>query len=686
MGSDGKLLYHPLESGEFRLLEVFPGQASDPLSGSLVQVHLHQAASYNALSYCWGYHSLPAHKIIISGQPLVIKENLHSALLQLRSSTLARPLWVDEICIDQDNTQDKNAQVQMMGEIYRGAHQVYAWLGVETEWTAHGMRVLRYLQHGHRKHERPFKEMMSPDLIRGLDDIFQRPYFRRLWIVQEIALANEVVLICGSHSFTWQNRVETVLMLAEGIKLAASLPTETPLGARKLDVESLSELLEMQLTFGPEVEAQKDETLLPYLFCETEHRVATDPRDRIYALLGLMGCGDDERLRPDYNLSVEEVFCQFRKLLLPDDPNRSFHFHRHRMVNLRYELVLRRFFAHSGFTGDFFDTLTSDESLAADMPIVQNGKGNFRADCPQDIQLEVEEQMSRHEQAPIASRLPHSQYIFLADHTAQPAEHDRSEEDSCGAVAEDVANNAETEGAMQSFEGQCTYQSGTSPEPMYRSEPNHVRADGIIRALWQEIDSLHSRLTAMLMPDQQIERTLTGTHFSESVSYQDEKFAEDEAIYNGEGSEELQIPDGPESVSLHHFLEVARPVRFGNANLERHCASRSLSEPPPGRLTSQTWGIRQIPHEPSSDSGHRGTDGTGAWRQHVRKRSRPFDHDAGEADGDSGYGPPRGKRSHRQNVDSCHGDRAKLPCIFHIGDQHQWGSHTKRYDYITELL
>jgi hypothetical protein len=105
-----------------------------PLRATLVEVLLDEAPAFEALSYCWGEPS-PPDAILIrrdgdTGErdSLPITRNCGNALRRLRNATTPRMLWVDAICIDQTRTDDKNAQVPLMGEIYSAAERVLIWL------------------------------------------------------------------------------------------------------------------------------------------------------------------------------------------------------------------------------------------------------------------------------------------------------------------------------------------------------------------------------------------------------------------------------------------------------------------------------------------------------------------------------------------------------------------------------
>ncbi|KUJ15839.1 uncharacterized protein LY89DRAFT_539710, partial [Mollisia scopiformis] len=111
-----------------RLLLVHPGAFDHPLNCSLIVCSLDEKPSYNALSYTWGGLGEPKF-ITLEGIAWEITANLEQALLHLRPSNKELSLWVDAICINQNDDREKAYQVEMMGDVYRFATRVRAWIG-----------------------------------------------------------------------------------------------------------------------------------------------------------------------------------------------------------------------------------------------------------------------------------------------------------------------------------------------------------------------------------------------------------------------------------------------------------------------------------------------------------------------------------------------------------------------------
>ncbi|RYP16106.1 hypothetical protein DL765_005307 [Monosporascus sp. GIB2] len=124
--------YQPIDfaTDAIRLVRLFKGYFTDPIRCELWETWLHQVEGvpYEALSYTWG-GSWKSAEITLNERALRVTENLYSALQHLRFEDRDRILWVDAICIDQDNEKERGHQVGQMRSIYQNAEQVIIWLG-----------------------------------------------------------------------------------------------------------------------------------------------------------------------------------------------------------------------------------------------------------------------------------------------------------------------------------------------------------------------------------------------------------------------------------------------------------------------------------------------------------------------------------------------------------------------------
>jgi hypothetical protein len=135
--------YKPLEAfGQFRLLALLPSEDdSAGIESRIVHSSIQDAPSYEALSYAWG-KDVADRPILIDGKPFNIRNNLYDALRRLHLVDKARELWIDAICINQIDVEERNFQVAQMGNIYANAKEVAIWLGAEADESDGAMKFI----------------------------------------------------------------------------------------------------------------------------------------------------------------------------------------------------------------------------------------------------------------------------------------------------------------------------------------------------------------------------------------------------------------------------------------------------------------------------------------------------------------------------------------------------------------
>lgn len=124
-----------------RCLCLHPGSRVDPLTGYLEETFLENDTRFDAVSYVWG-ESRPTSKISFPDGSLPLFSNLDTMLRRLRLVDRPRWLWIDAICIDQHNAQERSSQVRIMGRIYSKAEKVIIWLGEETETSGEAFKMM----------------------------------------------------------------------------------------------------------------------------------------------------------------------------------------------------------------------------------------------------------------------------------------------------------------------------------------------------------------------------------------------------------------------------------------------------------------------------------------------------------------------------------------------------------------
>lgn len=168
------------------------------ISYSFETVELSSNPSYIALSYAWGDPNPDRDRWIqVDNQRLLIRGNLYDFLQSLPHiyGDAVFILWIDQICINQADVLEQNHQVQFRSRIYSCASEVLIWLGSASFDSNSAMRTIA-------KSNEFVNTFTSPD-DPAVMALFQREYWRRLWIVQEIMLTRRIIVQCGTLSVIW---------------------------------------------------------------------------------------------------------------------------------------------------------------------------------------------------------------------------------------------------------------------------------------------------------------------------------------------------------------------------------------------------------------------------------------------------------------------------------------------------
>ena len=313
--------YQPLhDDGSYiRLVTIHPGTFDDSISVSLDGAKFAQEPplQYEALSYVWGSKgnrkTVQVKDSELSQGTIMVTPNLAVALRHLRRVERPRVVWIDALCIDQSNDREKGPQVALMGEIYRLASRVVAWLGPEEDNSNRGMELMDYLgsqvvtSFGGSYGLRPAlgttdaslsdSEVALPFDATELEAIYHlicRDWFDRLWVRQEISLANvDGVVVCGFREVAW-HRFRTAL---------------AALFRKKHKPFPLSSQLESQIDRIRGFIFQPPNVHLHQLRHYFEYAECGDPRDRIYGVLSLLPRDDGALgIKPDYSKTAIQIY------------------------------------------------------------------------------------------------------------------------------------------------------------------------------------------------------------------------------------------------------------------------------------------------------------------------------------------------------------------------------------------
>ncbi|KZL67601.1 heterokaryon incompatibility protein [Colletotrichum tofieldiae] len=347
---------------EIRLIEVDPLRAEDFASGSghqpVVRCRLKHLSlddwpcHYTALSYTWGDPHV-TNPIYIDGLEIPVTENLESALRHLaiergNDSDLGLTLWVDAICIDQRNKAERTQQVSLMKDIFRNAYQTFLWLGPANGDSDLAMDTLRRMSraasfvgyHFNSWSKFPFANVASDPLmaairnildttlaelcmedfarLHAISSLFDRPWFRRVWVIQERALSLNSVVCCGREWITWERFREAFWLLC-GIRDNLNIVGS---GTGRQDSAALATFLTTALNKVIPVSFTRPNSSLLVLFSllsgmATKAQLqASDRRDYVFAILSLIDLDRSPLILADYTKDWVTVRIEVAKACL----------------------------------------------------------------------------------------------------------------------------------------------------------------------------------------------------------------------------------------------------------------------------------------------------------------------------------------------------------------------------------
>ncbi|KAF2650853.1 hypothetical protein K491DRAFT_720384 [Lophiostoma macrostomum CBS 122681] len=272
---------------------------------------------YTAVSYAWG-DADEKRKIVLEGATIPVAVSLHGALNAIRDKRDSVLVWIDALCIDQQNRDERTQQVQLMTDIYTKADSVALWLGQEADESHLAVNMLQEVAANARSSGKLTSLIASsygkPDLG-AVVSLFERDYWRRLWVVQEVFNAKDINVYCGSsvlhwsiyteasHAF-WRHKGDIDHYFPRGASQGKSQQVSMNqfTYSQVLGYQGPSSLPDVGSLMGLGEEA------LLEVMCACRRKLTFDARDKVFGIIGVLSQEIRSEFPVDYNLSVKEVY------------------------------------------------------------------------------------------------------------------------------------------------------------------------------------------------------------------------------------------------------------------------------------------------------------------------------------------------------------------------------------------
>ncbi|KAN0102739.1 Heterokaryon incompatibility protein (HET) domain containing protein [Hyaloscypha variabilis] len=366
-------LYTKLPKNTIRLLRLEPGNLEDELRAEfdliLISKLKYCQYPYTAISYRWiGDFTCQVYCKRAKGRglnylPIKISSHLADGLVQFRDTKRHTTLWIDAICINQRDKSEKATQIPLMGQIYERATQVWVWFGAQEESTPRALELLKsaadYLREETGKIRPSYSEISlnktidnikwkrhklpEPEAVEEwmpLEIFYRNSWFTRIWVLQEILLAIKATLLIGSFRLDWADICAATNVFL--VKDVASI------------IQSFSDSLLLMSRFSRAFHPESRRPILDLDFLLDIGRYcgATEPKDRVFAVLGLANVKSG--ITVDNKMTLPEVYAQAVKYIIRQGGRNGEILERRSGNSIKYPLeVLNLAGLHAGTPEDF---------------------------------------------------------------------------------------------------------------------------------------------------------------------------------------------------------------------------------------------------------------------------------------------------------------------------------------------
>lgn len=309
-----------LQKGEIRLLDLSHSSSKGPKlqhECGIRTYRLEGAPPYYALSYVWG-DATKTREVLLEGRPTALLESAYQALSQIQlhsqqGQLKSMPLWIDAACINQTDLQERSEQVQQMGRIYHQAQAVLIALG---EAEPGYEKALSTITEGYNRLLDVSKThgRLAADTLELAHYVLKRPWFSRLWVLQEAALAQQAWIMYGDDICDLRDLVNIKnIWTLDFSRLSAGHRPQSHL----FNMPALHHLGQIPAMAHSSLPFSQK---LAVFMSIGRTRFCQDPRDHVYGLLGLVNHNSAVTSAPldvDYSKSVSDVFIEATRMVLP---------------------------------------------------------------------------------------------------------------------------------------------------------------------------------------------------------------------------------------------------------------------------------------------------------------------------------------------------------------------------------
>ncbi|ERF71077.1 hypothetical protein EPUS_07749 [Endocarpon pusillum Z07020] len=332
--------YETLSDNEIRLLRIHQGLEEDDLSCSLEKRSLETAnQQYTAISYPWGPSVDPHFTCYVGRFAFPIRQNAENVLRTLRKANSDVHVWLDSICINQNDITEKSSQISLMHQIYKQAKNTAIWLSEADDLTEHVINYantldVKKIMEEYRSYKRGNVETKSfildelafhqdkATLVNGIARLFQAEWFSRVWIRQEAAVGRDPYALRGPHSITWAQLTTLASLFRPNLTIVWPEWTDFSFGDIQPTLDTIDAIENYRVGESTEANSIAGNPLF-YHVVQARSSHATKPHDKVYAMSSMASDmyrdTNEVFLKPNYDLSWQEVYANAAKFFFKQD-------------------------------------------------------------------------------------------------------------------------------------------------------------------------------------------------------------------------------------------------------------------------------------------------------------------------------------------------------------------------------